>query len=694
MKEIFNENGAISIEDWKENLGVCFELTQLNYLAVISYSNGTIKNILDFNQNYECTCLNNDYISSFFKSQETHFLQKEDLKSIKCDTSIELLVSLPIFSTNSHSYFLFGIHNNKKINHKNSLILRSFQSQVSCLQREYHHFRKKDSKDSFHEMLLKSSFKELGLIRKALDSSTIVAITNSKGKITYANHQLCQISGFTLNELIGQDHKILNSSYHPKSFFKNLWTTIKSGSIWKGLVKNKTKNGSFYWVNTTIVPFLDQNKKVTQYVAIRHDVTQKIELSTKLEKEKEKLKEALIELKEANEHLDRTSRFADMGTLAAEISHDFNNTLSVITMGIEVCLINALPQEVLETLIKMKSTALNASSLTKKLMSLGKKLKTQAQATILIETINDALQLLKPVFQSLGITMTIDVPVNFPIVLLNQNSISDLIRNLTMNSLHSIQEAISLNQIPKSGHKFTIQGQLLNNQIILILTDTGRGIPKKIQSKIYDPFFTTKERSEQKGTGLGMSMVFSTIQAHSGTIQLESTHENDLISSHQSTEFTGTKFTISFPAIFPQAENKKLQDLLPKAVNNPNELIFVVDDEKHFLRFIKTMIKSFGYTNVKYFNNGKELLTKYNSLIQQKETLPKLIITDIQMPEMNGFDLVQSIFNKRSPSIIIMTGKSNEDNLNRFKDIGVKNFLSKPFSVSQLREMIDLSLNN
>lgn len=146
--------------------------------------------------------------------------------------------------------------------------------------------------DASSERLLQNYYGKITNLERALDASNLVSVTDAQGIIIYANAKFCEVSKYSRNELLGQNHRIINSGFHSKEFIRSLWQTITAGEIWSGEIKNRAKDGSLYWVNSTIVPFTDKTGKPYQYFAIRQDITERKRVTTELERNGEALLQA------------------------------------------------------------------------------------------------------------------------------------------------------------------------------------------------------------------------------------------------------------------------------------------------------------------------------------------------------------------------------------------------------------------
>lgn len=349
--------------------------------------------------------------------------------------------------------------------------------------------------------------KELQDQKFALDQSAIVAQTDARGVITYVNDKFCEISGYGRLELIGKDHRVVNSHTHPKSFFLDLWRTIASGRVWHGEICNRKKSGELYWVLTTITPFRDEQGKIYQYLAIRQDITE--------------LKRAQGTILDQQAQLVNASRLSAIGEMAAAVTHEINNPLGVILGRAEM--IKSLSEGGRldqAGLVRLVDTILVTGQRIEKIVRSMKSLARQDQSEepflpcSVREMIADAFELCSQRFRNHGIRLvapTVDEKLTLDC---RMHQIVQVLINLLNNAFDAVSNLpdkwVELNVVTSEAH------------IDFVITDSGSGIAPEVQSKLFDPFFSTKR--VQYGTGLGLSISRNLVEGHKGQLIYAADH--------------------------------------------------------------------------------------------------------------------------------------------------------------------------
>jgi len=327
------------------------------------------------------------------------------------------------------------------------------------------------------------SIRRLEEIQQALDQAAIVAATDQRGIITYVNDKFCEISKYSRDELLGQDHRLINSGYHPREFIRNLWRTIARGGVWRGEIRNRAKNGSFYWVDTTIVPFLDAEGKPRQYLAIRSDITQR---------------------KEAEAKLVEQSALAQLGQLAAVVAHEVRNPLAGVRGTLQVLRDRAAAGDgdrtVMDAMIA-RIDVLNAK--------VGDILRFARPRTPVVEPVELRSVLGDAVVSAQAAAGTAYPGINMPDrsawLSADRDMLRDVLLNLLMNACQSGSSAPIDIEVTEGSGLCTVD-----------IADRGAGLGEDDPERLFEAFHTTKK----SGTGLGLAIVRRHVSLQSGTITL------------------------------------------------------------------------------------------------------------------------------------------------------------------------------
>ncbi len=505
----------------------------------------------------------------------------------------------------------------------------------------------------------KAEEETLKLSAVVVQSPTIVVITDPSGNIEYANPKFSEVTGYSFEEVKWKNPRILNSGFHSREFFSNLWNTILAGKTWQGEFRNKKRNGELYWENALISPIIDSDGKITHFVAVKEDIT-----------DKKKMIEELIEAKEKAEEMNRikSSFFANM-------SHELRTPMVGILGFSEVLMnelkdntnyyrmissINTSGQRLLETL----NLILNLSKL-------------EASKVVVELKTQNIIPILKECFGSFE-SATANKNINYSFIPEYQEILCD-IDQLLFTSI--------FNNLLNNAIKFTDAGSITlyvsidSDYANISVTDTGVGISEAKQNLIWEEFRQASEGYNRgfEGTGLGLTIAKKYTDLLKGSISVKSLFGK------------GTTFKVSFPLSLKSSSVVNTANTTQNMIStisseiNPTAKILYVEDDEISVKYVSTITKSL-YT----IDSAKDSDEALNRIKQNKYDA---ILMDINLHRgMDGLELtkvIRKIDGYKSTPIVAITAFAMGHEKEEFLAKGMTHYLSKPFVKNQLLSLLE-----
>jgi PAS domain S-box-containing protein len=370
-----------------------------------------------------------------------------------------------------------------------------------------------------------ATLKELADQKFALDQHAIVAVTDVQGTITYVNDKFCVISQYSEDELIGQNHRVLNSGHHPKEFFQQMYHTIANGGVWHGEIQNRAKDGSIYWVDTTIVPFIGADGKPQKYVAIRADVTER-----KLgEKEIQKLNDDL-ELRVAERTAQLETANKELEAFSYSVSHDLGAPLRHIG-GFSKLLVeefgSSLDPNAQRYVDRIQSGTQKMGVLVDELLNLARvgRHALSLQPTKLNSIVAEVIAILQP--DSLGRQVDWAIA-DLPAVDCDPVLVKQVFQNLLANALKFTRPHVGAAGSSPAGTRaptlrtvIEVSHSEQDGQPVFMVRDNGVGFNMKYVDKLFGVFQRLHSAEEFEGTGIGLVTVQRIVHKHGGQVWAE-----------------------------------------------------------------------------------------------------------------------------------------------------------------------------
>jgi PAS domain S-box-containing protein len=492
------------------------------------------------------------------------------------------------------------------------------------------------------------------LWRAVEQSADLVIITDRDGVIEYVNPAFETLTGYSREETIGQTPRMLKSEEQTPEIYRELWQTILSGTVFRGVLANRRKNGEIFFAEKTITPLRDAEGKITHFISNDRDITERRRLEAQLQ---------------------QAQKMDAIGTLAGGVAHDFNNLLMVISAYAELMLDSVAPEHPLRRNVQEIMTASRrAADLTRQLLAFGRKQVQSLQLLDLNWVIEDINKML-PRLIGEDIELVFAPGQNLGKVKADLVQIEQIVMNLAANARDAMPKGgkltiettnIHLDEAYVQEHSIVPAG----DYVLLAVTDSGGGIAPQHMAHIFEPFYTTKK--DGKGTGLGLATVYGIVKQNGGFVWVYS--EPGL----------GTTFKIYLPRVQHESDKAELPKPVDISSSKGCETLLLVEDELAVRQSTREFLMLNGYI-VLEAKNGEDALC-----IARDYAPPiHMMITDVVMPNMGGAKLAGHLATERPCMKVLFVSGYAENTVLRHGAIDVTTrFLQKPFSLKTLGRKI------
>jgi len=509
----------------------------------------------------------------------------------------------------------------------------------------------------------KAAEAQLRLQAAALESTAnSVVISDKSGRILWANPAFTTLTGYSVEEAIGQTLEILDSGKQPRAFFEMMRKTISDGQVWHGEIINRRKDGTLYSEEQSVTPVRNELGEIIHFVTIQQDVTDR---------------------KSLEEQLQKASKMESVGRLAGGVAHDFNNLLSVIIGYSEVLLgnpaLDALSQKQIE---EIKKAGDRATGLTRQLLAFSRQQVLEPKILDLNSIVVETEKMLRRLIGE-DIEFHTKLAPAMGSVRVDPGQIEQILMNLAVNARDAMPHGgkliletseAELDEEYARRHTPCVPGRY----VVLTVTDTGSGMDRETKAHIFEPFFTTKERG--KGTGLGLATVYGIVKQSGGYVWVESEPGR------------GTAFKIYLPRIEQPLRQDHAGDLTAEVCNG-SESVLVVEDEESVRTLICSILEQNGYTVLEAESPARAL-----EIARQRQVID-LVLTDVVMPGMSGPKMVKKLEEMRPGlKVLFMSGYAGGFGAAQGLLEGGASLLQKPFSkhalLQRVRETLEAQPEN